>query len=224
MFLLYLASLRDLVHFGRAQERCCREYQLIWRQSRSPAHLLNSDLLATNSGGNVDYSAIRTNLRVLGRKDVAVREPQGLFQGQETNPLPPQVLNLARCKREFALIIYLEGAMTAKWIEARLPRKLSNSALRAMLQRLCRKGILRRQKINGSHNSTDRRIPYLYTPAITVELVRTHALQQVARDYFDGSLFSVAEAVVEGAPGKWIEGDDHAVGRRIRNEHRRLKC
>ena len=132
---------------------------------------------------------------------MAVREPQGLFQGQETNPLPPQVLNLARCERELALIIYLEGAMTAKSIEARLPRKLSNSALRAMLQRLCRKGILRRQKINGSHNSTDRRIPYLYTPAITVELVRTHALQQVARDYFDGSLFSVAEAVVRALQG-----------------------
>ena len=125
-----------------------------------------------------------------------MREHQGQLQGHEIGPLPPQVLNLPRCERELAMIIYLEGGMTAKLLEARLPRRLSNSALRAMLQRLCSKDILRRQKINGSHETTDRRIPYLYTPAITPELVRTRALQQIARDYFDGSLLSVAEAVV----------------------------
>lgn len=125
-----------------------------------------------------------------------MREREGAFEGRMTGPLPPQVLNLARCEREVATIIYLEGAMTAKLLEARLPRKLSNSALRAMLQRLCRKGILHRRKINGSHLTTDRRIPYLYAPAITPELVRARALQQIARDYFDGSLLSVAEAVV----------------------------
>ena len=125
-----------------------------------------------------------------------MRESEGAFEGRATGPLPPQVLNLARCERELATIIYLEGSMTAKLLEARLPRKLSNSALRAMLHRLCRKGVLRRHKINGSHITTDRRIPYLYTPAITPELVQARALQQIARDYFDGSLVRVAEAVV----------------------------
>ena len=152
-----------------------------------------------------------------------MREPQGPFQGQETNPLPPQVLNLARCERELALIIYLEGAMTAKSIEARLPRKLSNSALRAMLQRLCRKGILRRQKINGSHNSTDRRIPYLYTPAITVELVRSACLAASRAGLFRRFASERRGSGGEGPPGERIESDDHAVGRRIRDEHRRLK-
>ena len=107
------------------------------------------------------------------------------------------MLNLARCERELATIIYLEGAMTAKLLEARLPRKLSNSALRAMLQRLCRKGVLHRHKIDGSHAVGDRRIPYLYTPAITPELVRARALQQIARDYFGGSLLRVAEEAVQ---------------------------
>jgi predicted transcriptional regulator len=125
-----------------------------------------------------------------------MREHQGRMQGHEIGPLPPQVLNLPRCERELAIIIYLEGGMTAKLLEARLPRRLSNSALRAMLQRLCNKSILRRQKVNGSHASTDRRIPYLYTPAITPEFVRERALEQIARDYFDGSLLRLAETAV----------------------------
>ena len=125
-----------------------------------------------------------------------MRERQGSMQGHEIGPLPPQVLNLPRCERELAIIVYLEGGMTAKLLEARLPRKLSNSALRAMLQRLCCKGILCRHKVNGSHVTSDRRIPYFYTPAITPEIVRALALQQIARDYFDGSLLQVVEEAV----------------------------
>lgn len=125
-----------------------------------------------------------------------MHERQGPLQGHEIGPLPPQVLNLPRCEREVAIIVYLEGAMTAKLLEARLPRRLSNSALRAMLQRLCCKGILHRQKISGSHVSSDRRIPFLYVPAITAEIVRARALQQIARDYFDGSLLQVVEEAV----------------------------
>lgn len=125
-----------------------------------------------------------------------MRRSQEPTEFRSLGPLPPQVLNLARCERELAVIIYLEGGMTAKLLEARLPRKLSNSALRAMLQRLCNKGILSRRKVNGSHSSTDRRIPYLYTPAVTPESVRTRALQQIARDYFGGSLLRVAEEAV----------------------------
>ena len=136
-------------------------------------------------------------------------ERQGLLQGREIGPLPPQVLNLPRCEREVAMIVYLEGGMTAKLLEARLPRRLSNSALRAMLQRLCAKGILRRQKVNGSHMESDRRIPYLYTPAITPEIVRARALQQIARDYFDGSLQRLAEEAVRALQA---DGPGMAIG------------
>jgi predicted transcriptional regulator len=108
--------------------------------------------------------------------------------------LPPQVLNLARCEREVAVIIYLEGSATAKTIEARLPRKLSNGAIRSMLGRMCKKGILKRRKITGSHTPQDRRIPYLYSPAITPDAVKNRALLEVAQDYFGGSLAHLAQA------------------------------
>lgn len=111
--------------------------------------------------------------------------------------MPPQVEDLPRCEREVAVMIYQDGAMTAKALEERLPRELSNSALRAMLFRLLRKGILTRRKLTGSHLSTDRRIPYVYFPAITPEATRRAVLRQIARDYFDGSLLAVAKATIE---------------------------
>ena len=130
--------------------------------------------------------------------------------------IPPQVEHLAPCEKELATIIYVYGPMTAKAIETRqLTRKISNSALRSMLGRLCRKQILKRHKINGSHITSDRRIPYVYSPAITSESLRTRALVEVARDYFGGSLTGMAEelaglcngAANSGRPPRAMPGD-----------------
>lgn len=90
--------------------------------------------------------------------------------------------------------------MTAKDLEVRLPRDLSNSAIRAMLARLCNKRVLERRKVEGSHSPTDRRIPYVYSPAITPEATRKKILKDLARDHFNGSLLLVARttmAVIE---------------------------
>jgi len=111
--------------------------------------------------------------------------------------LPPQVRNLARREREVAVIVYQQGPQTARVLEGLLGRDLSNGAIRSMLFRLCRKGILKRRKIDGSHLTTDRRIPYLYSPAIASDAIREWALEQFARDYFDGSLQLVSEALTE---------------------------
>lgn len=128
--------------------------------------------------------------------------------------VPPQVQNLARRERELAVMVYLQGPMTAKVLEARLPRDLSNSALRSMLARLCRKGILKRRKITGSHLSSDRRIPYVYSPAITPDAVRRRALLQFASDYFGGSLLLVAQTLTE------VLNDD-AISVSVKNRGRR---
>ena len=126
-----------------------------------------------------------------------MREQSLIRPDEQIGSLPPQVQNLARRERELAAMVYLQGPMTAKLLEGRLPRDLSNSALRSMLARLCRKGILKRRKITGSHLSSDRRIPYIYSPAITPDDVKKRALMQLARDYFDGSLLLVAQSLTE---------------------------
>lgn len=154
-------------------------------------------------------SLFRTILKFVGK--------QGAISEAEVGSIPPQVQNLARRERELAIIIYLEGSMTAKMLEARFPRELSNSALRCMLARLCRKGILKRRKINGSHLTSDRRIPYVYSPAITPAAVRKRALDELARDYFDGSLLLVAKVLAEAL------NDDHMrVAAKNRSRHTRI--
>jgi predicted transcriptional regulator len=117
--------------------------------------------------------------------------------GEAPASLPPQVVNLPRREREVAIILYSEGSMTAKDVHDRLQRDLSHSALRSMLMRLCRKDVLQRRKLSGSHHPSDRRVPYVYGPAITKNAVRQRALLQLARDYFDGSLSLVSQAVAE---------------------------
>ena len=140
-------------------------------------------------------SLFRTIVPSVGRQGA-------ISAAEQIGSIPPQVQNLPRREREVAIIIYLEGSMTAKLLEARLPRELSNSALRCMLARLCRKGILKRRKINGSHLTSDRRIPYVYSPAITPDAVRKRALDELARDYFDGSLLLVAQVLAESLTDK----------------------
>jgi predicted transcriptional regulator len=109
---------------------------------------------------------------------------------------PPQLNQLPKREREIAMMIYAEGPATAKKLEKRMTRALSNSALRCMLGRLCKKGILSRRKLAGSHSETDRRVPFVYIPSLTADVVRKSAIKQLAEDYFEGSLLMVAREAI----------------------------
>jgi predicted transcriptional regulator len=128
------------------------------------------------------------------RQNVQVQELQAAVIDQPL--MPPQVEHLPAREREVALMIYGEGPATARALEERLDRELSNSALRCMLGRLCKKGILSRRKLLVSRSRTDRRVPYEYAPAILSNEVRGAAIRQLAQDYFDGSLLLVAREAI----------------------------
>jgi len=115
--------------------------------------------------------------------------------------IPAQVRDLAPREQEIALIIYYEGSMTGKSVQARLSRALEYSSLRSVLGRLCRKGILNRKKLTGTTNPRSKKVPYVYFPAITVDAMRQMVLKQVARDYFDGSLVSVMQMALDIVDG-----------------------
>ena len=117
--------------------------------------------------------------------------------GEPLVRVPPQVANLAAREKELALVVYSHGAMTAKALEAQLPRPPSNSALRSMLNRLCRKGVLKRRRLTPSKHKIAKRIPYLYFPAVTADEVRKSVVREIARDYFDDSLSLVAQTTIE---------------------------
>ena len=110
--------------------------------------------------------------------------------------LPPQIQLLSWRERQIASIIYREGPMTAKALQARLADDLSNAAIRSMLVRLCGKQILRRRKRTVECKEGARRVAFIYLPALETDDVRQTALRQLAEDYFGGSLLMVAQASI----------------------------
>lgn len=109
-----------------------------------------------------------------------------------TNALPPQVQGLAFRERQLASAIYRRGAMTAKELEAIIHPTLTNGAIRSMLVRLVRKGILRREA-----GKRGRGQEFVYLPTITSEEVKRRALAQLSERYFNGSLLRMMIEIVD---------------------------
>jgi predicted transcriptional regulator len=107
--------------------------------------------------------------------------------------VPPQVEALAPREREIATIIYAHGATTAREMEDLLERRISNSAIRTMLMRMVRKGILRR-----AGGRKGRGQACIYVPLITPEKVKRKALEHLASLYFAGSLATMTVELFEG--------------------------
>ena len=94
--------------------------------------------------------------------------------------LPPR-------ERQIVDLLYEHGSMAVADICEALPDRLSGSAVRAMLQRLERKGYVRRE-------DSDR--GFLYTPAVSDSVARKSALSEVVRVFFNGSAAGAATALL----------------------------
>ena len=92
--------------------------------------------------------------------------------------LPPR-------ERQIVDLLYERGSMAVAEVCEALPDRLSGSAVRAMLQRLERKGYVRRE-------DSDR--GFLYTPVVAV--ARKSALSEVVRVFFNGSAAGAATALL----------------------------
>ena len=94
--------------------------------------------------------------------------------------LPPR-------ERQIVDLLYERGALAVADICDSLPDRLSGSAVRAMLQRLERKGFVQREE-------SDR--GFLYRPALADNLARKSALSDVVRVFFNGSAAGAASALL----------------------------
>lgn len=104
--------------------------------------------------------------------------------------LPTEVMNLYRREREIAEIVFEKGerGVTAKCVQASLSDSLTNAAVRSMLNRLVRKGVIGRTR-------TDEDVQYVYHPRATCAGSTERAIRQFADDFFGGSLQEVAASV-----------------------------
>ena len=94
--------------------------------------------------------------------------------------LPPR-------ERQIVDLLYERGSMAVAEVCEALPDRLSGSAVRAMLQRLERKGYVRRE---------DSERGFLYTPVVADSVARKSALSEVVRVFFNGSAAGAATALL----------------------------
>ncbi len=94
--------------------------------------------------------------------------------------LPPR-------ERQIVDLLYEHGTMAVADICDALPDRLSGSAVRAMLQRLERKGYVSRE---------DSERGFLYSPAVADSVARKSALSEVVRVFFNGSPAGAATALL----------------------------
>src|SRR5918997_7133729 len=94
--------------------------------------------------------------------------------------LPPR-------ERQIVDLLYERGAMAVAEICDSLPDRLSGSAVRAMLQRLERKGFVQRE---------DSERGFLYSPVVADAVARKSALSEVVRVFFNGSATGAASALL----------------------------
>lgn len=118
------------------------------------------------------------------------RDPMFFNHESDAGNLPPQVRELPPREREIARIVYVLGPTTARDIEERLSVPVTNATVRTVLNRLIRKGIVQRRKLDNINK-------YLYAAAITDREVKQVALRQLSQDYFDGSLVDAAAAMLD---------------------------
>jgi predicted transcriptional regulator len=104
---------------------------------------------------------------------------------------------LPRREREIFEILCSAGEVTAAEVRERLSDPPSYSAVRTMIGRLEAKGLV-------EHRSADQ--TYVYRAVPQVEQLRESALQQMVKNFFDGSAVSAATALVGLSQG--LNDDD----------------
>lgn len=102
----------------------------------------------------------------------------------------PQVRRLCGREQEIANIVYARGLVSANDIREALGFAITNPAIRSMLGRLVRKGILTQVRCRQNR-------PFLYGPGLSQFSAREHEVRQMAADFFDGSLEALASEIAE---------------------------
>lgn len=120
-----------------------------------------------------------------GRK---LRRPGGALPALVAATLrTPALTRLPPREQEIATLVYLNTGITAKEVELALSSKITNAAIRSMLNRLVAKGVLRRRQVGGK---------FFYSPALLLPSVQERALERVVDDFFGGSLLDASRRLV----------------------------
>jgi len=119
---------------------------------------------------------------------------------------------LSRREREIMDILFEMHEASAQEVRERLPDPPSNSAARALLARLEKKGMI-------SHIERDLR--YVYVPAMPREVAQESALLRMVRVFYDGSLANAVTGMVEHSGDNLSDDELQELESAIRNARER---
>src|SRR5688572_24428340 len=91
-------------------------------------------------------------------------------------------------ERQIAEIVYSRNEVSAADICGSLRNPISNAAVRSMLGRLIRKGVIGRRRVGKK---------FVYTPALSDAAIRREVLRRVTRICFHGSFAEVQRELRE---------------------------
>ncbi len=121
---------------------------------------------------------------------------------------------LSRREREILDILLELREATAQEVRERLVDPPSNSAARALLARLEKKGAI-------SHIERDLR--YVYVPTIGRKEAQESALSRLVRVFYDGSLASAVTGLVQQSSDKMSDDELKALEKAIRQARQRKR-
>ncbi len=98
------------------------------------------------------------------------------------------VEELSRRERQIMELVYERGEATAVEIQAALPDPPSNSAVRALLSLLKKKGLVRYRKAGRT---------YIYSPVVSRDKAKKTVLDRVLQKFFANSVESVVATLID---------------------------
>lgn len=121
---------------------------------------------------------------------------------------------LSRREREILDILLELREATAQEVRERLADPPSNSAARALLARLEKKGVI-------SHIERDLR--YVYVPVIAREEARESALSRLVRVFYNGSLANAVTGLVQQSGDKLSDDELKTLEKAIKQARQRKR-
>lgn len=125
-----------------------------------------------------------------------------------------ETARLSRREREILDILLELREATAQEVRERLADPPSNSAARALLARLEKKGVI-------SHIERDLR--YVYVPAIAREKAQESALSRLVRVFYNGSLANAVTGLIQNSSDKLSDDELETLENAIRQARQRKR-
>lgn len=97
------------------------------------------------------------------------------------------MIHLSRRQRQIMDILFRQSDSTAEDIRANLPEAPSNSAVRAMLSTMVKKGYIKQREEN---------FRYVYAAAMEQETAQRTAMDRLVHTFFDGSTSAAVSALL----------------------------